>query len=414
MRIALLSTSESTGGAAVVTRRLTEALRILGHDARMIVLRSDKHGESEFVETVSGESRSRLLPFVAERAEIFAQNGLNRRDLWKVSTASFGVPVLSNSFIKEADAIIIGWICQGFISLSTLEQILALGKPAAIVMHDQWWMTGICHLPAGCRRWADGERCGCCPLLHGMSWSHDLSRRVWDRKKSILDRFPSVRFVAVSSWLAARAAESTLLAGSEVTVIPNPIALPNLDTVKTEREPIIVMGAARLDDDVKNLPLAIEALNLLNDSGRAPGVEAVMFGGLRDPGALSALKMPHRWLGPVSNVEALSLMQRAKTVLSTSRFEMLPTTLVEGLSAGCVAVATDSGGQRDIIDDGINGRLAAPGDAQAIADALAWAVGENSPHPRALRMSVEKFNETEVARRYLELLDSLNGKTIGI
>ena len=39
MKIAILSTNYDLGGAAIVTRRLTDALRALGHDARMIVAR---------------------------------------------------------------------------------------------------------------------------------------------------------------------------------------------------------------------------------------------------------------------------------------------------------------------------------------------------------------------------------------
>lgn len=414
MRIALLSTSESTGGAAVVTRRVTEALRNLGHDARMVVLRRDEKLNTDFVETAAGNRRGRLLPFVAERGEIFLQNAMNRRDLWKVSTASTGVPVFAHSFVAEADAIIIGWICQGYLSLAEIGQICALGKPTLMVMHDQWAMTGICHLPGGCRRWAEGGRCGNCPLLHGMAWRNDLSRRVWKRKEKLYTANPRLIFVAVSSWLAGRAAESTLLSGRNVTVIPNPIALPAPSTIRSDREPMIIMGAARLDDDVKNLPLAIDALNRLHDSGRAAGAEAVFFGGLRDRNALSGLRMPHRWLGPISSTEVSSLMERGKAVLSTSHFEMLPTTIVEGLANGCVAVATDSGGQSDIIDNGVNGMLVAPGDAQGVADALAWALSDNAPDARELRMSVEKFDARSIGTRFFQLLDSLDSKTVGI
>lgn len=412
MRIAILSTSEATGGAAVVTRRITEALRSFGHDARMVVLREDRNENNDFVETVSGNSRGRLLPFIAERGEIFLQNSLNRRDLWKVSTASTGVAVKSHPFVAEADAVIIGWICQGFMSLAEIGQICATGKPTLMVMHDQWAMTGICHLPGKCRRWAEGRRCGKCPLLHGMAWRHDLSRRVWNRKAELYRRFPHLKFVAVSSWLAARAAESTLLGRRKVAVIPNPIALPLPDSIATERKPMIVTGAARLDDDVKNLPLAIEALNLLYDSGKSHGAETVFFGGLRDTKALDGLRMPHRWTGPLKNEEVKRLMGEAKVVLSTSHFEMLPTTIVEGLAQGCVAVATDSGGQRDIIDDGVNGRLAAPGDAEGLADALAWALGDTAPSALDLRLSVEKFDAEKIARRYLELLESLDSQTV--
>lgn len=413
MRIALLSTSESAGGAAIVTRRITEALRDLGHDARMIVLRKDINANNDFVETVSGDSRSRLLPFIAERGEIFLQNSLNRRDLWKVSTASAGVAVKSHPFVAEADAIIIGWICQGYLSLAEIGQICALGKPTLMVMHDQWAMTGICHLPGDCRRWSGDTHCGNCPMLHGMAWSHDLSRRVWNRKSALYSRFPHLRFVAVSSWLADRAKESALLGGRDIDVIPNPIALPAPDSINdADRKPMIAMGAARLDDDVKNLPLAIEALNLLHNSGQARDAEAVFFGGMRDSRALDRLRMPHRWLGPLNETEVRTLMGQAKVILSTSRFEMLPTTIVEGLANGCVAVATDSGGQRDIIDDGVNGRLAAPGDSHAIAEALAWTLSDSAPKAQSLRLSVEKFDAKAIGRRYLELLESLDGKAV--
>ncbi|MDE6094212.1 MAG: glycosyltransferase, partial [Muribaculaceae bacterium] len=79
---------------------------------------------------------------------------------------------------------------------------------------------------------------------------------------------------------------------------------------------------------------------------------------------------------------------------------------------GCVAVATDSGGQRDIIDDGVNGRLAAPGNAKGLADALAWALGDTAPSARDLRLSVEKFDAEKIARRYLELLEGLDSQTV--
>ncbi len=414
MRIALLSTSETTGGAAIVTRRITEALRSLGHDARMIVLRRDEYENNDFVETVSGtKCRSRLFPFVAERGEIFLQNGLNRTDLWKVSTASAGLAAASHKFIREADAIVIGWICQGFLSLAEIKRILALKKPTLAVMHDQWAMTGICHLPGGCSRWKKNEKCGQCPLLHCMAWKHDLSRRVWNRKSQLYQNADNLKFVAVSTWLASRAAESTLLCDKDITVIPNPIALPPPESISTSsRKPVILMGAARLDEDVKNLPLAIKALNLLHDNRRCGNAEAVFFGGLRNGNALSGLRMPHRWLGPIKSEEVNRLMRESKVILSTSHFEMLPTTIVEGLANGCVAVATDSGGQRDIIENNLNGRLVDPGDAQGLSDALEWALSDSAPDARQLRLSAGKFEAESVARRYLQLLNSFNSKTI--
>ena len=246
-----------------------------------------------------------------------------------------------------------------------------------------------------------------------MAWKHDLSRRVWNRKSQLYQNADNLKFVAVSTWLASRAAESTLLCDKDITVIPNPIALPPPESISTSsRKPVILMGAARLDEDVKNLPLAIKALNLLHDNRRCGNAEAVFFGGLRNGNALSGLRMPHRWIGPIKSEEVNRLMRESKVILSTSHFEMLPTTIVEGLANGCVAVATDSGGQRDIIENNLNGRLVDPGDAQGLSDALEWALSDSAPDARQLRLSAGKFEAESVARRYLQLLDSFNSKTI--
>ncbi|MDE7336084.1 MAG: glycosyl transferase, partial [Muribaculaceae bacterium] len=68
MKIAILSTSLTTGGAAIVTERLGRALENIGHEVKFF--------------TLPGR-RARKLPFLAERLEVFAGNGFNRKDLFK-------------------------------------------------------------------------------------------------------------------------------------------------------------------------------------------------------------------------------------------------------------------------------------------------------------------------------------------
>ncbi|MDE7388891.1 MAG: glycosyl transferase, partial [Muribaculaceae bacterium] len=103
MKIALLTTSDSTGGAAIAAARLAEALVGLGQEVTVV--------------TRNGRSR---IPFIAERLDILARNGFNRRDLFKVSTASFGVSIADLPAVREADAVILGWINQGFLSLKEI------------------------------------------------------------------------------------------------------------------------------------------------------------------------------------------------------------------------------------------------------------------------------------------------------
>lgn len=57
-------------------------------------------------------------------------------------------------------------------------------------------------------------------------------------------------------------------------------------------------------------------------------------------------------------------------VVLTSRNEGTPVALIEALAAARPVVATDVGGVRSVVEEGVTGFLAAPGDAPGIADAV--------------------------------------------
>lgn len=403
MKIVLLSTSDITGGAAVVSKRIVEALRGAGHDATMVVL--NRNGQQcSYVKEVPGSGMSRRFPFLAERLEIFLHNSFNRDDLFKVSTASCGKYVSQIKEVREADVIMMGWINQGFISLKEIAKLCSLKKPVIWTMHDQWPMTGICHLSGTCERFK--VHCGECPLLHARKGSNDISHRTWEKKKSLYQTFTNLKFVAVSNWLAGKAAESSLLRDKNVHVIHNPIFIPQVEPLNEEkRRPIIIMGAARLDDNVKNLDLAVAALNRvwIEKGESLPGLKALFYGNLRNRDAFNGLKMPFEWLGPLSQQDVVKVFNLGKVVLSTSRFEMLPTTIVEGLAWGCVAATTSTGGQSDIIIENENG-FKADDTAESMADAIIKAI-ECNASPSSMRASVEKkFNPEIIAREYLDLI----------
>jgi glycosyltransferase involved in cell wall biosynthesis len=56
-------------------------------------------------------------------------------------------------------------------------------------------------------------------------------------------------------------------------------------------------------------------------------------------------------------------------VLST-HYEGMPLALIEGMAAGCAVVGTDVPGVREVIADGVDGRLVRESDPVAMADAL--------------------------------------------
>ena len=192
MKIALINTSDTLGGAAIVTYRLMEALRNAGHDARMVTF--VKYGDSPHVMESATRSQ-RGNRFVPERGWIFLHNGLNRENLFKVSIANTGMPLHRHPWIREADIISLNWINQGTLSIKGIERICALGKPVVWTMHDMWCMTGACHHAYECTGYRD--RCGNCQFFHGGSSGHDLSRSTWLRKKALFDK-TDIHFVAVA------------------------------------------------------------------------------------------------------------------------------------------------------------------------------------------------------------------------
>lgn len=411
-RIVLVNHSDSAGGASVVSFRLMEAMRRLGADARMLV--SSRTTADPGVD-ILGNGFSRRMKKLWERGVIFAGNGFNRRDLFKVSIADTGFDVTSHPWVADADAVILNWINQGTMSIDSIAR-LADAKPVIWTMHDMWCMTGACHHAGTCRRFTD--RCGNCPFFFNGRLRGDLSAITWTRKRDLYAR-STIHFVAVSNWLAHRAKESSLLDGQLLSVIPNAFPVEKFLTVPASQPPLegvdyskrlILMGAARLDDPVKGLPHAINALNILAETrpSLADRCLMVFFGSLRNPGALDDLRFPHVHVGSIADHDVLrDLYASATAVVSSSLYETLPGTLIEGQAAGCVPVSFGEGGQGDIIDHLSTGYIARYLDDTDLARGLAWALESDTPRERLRTAVAARFSADAVARRYLDLAATL-------
>lgn len=418
MKIALICKSDSTGGAAVVTFRLMNALRANGMDARMIV--TEKKSGSPHVIEAASQNKS-LVPFLAERLRIFAGNGFNRKTLFRIDTASDGLPLHRIPFVREADVICLNWVNQGVVSLNGIRKLAALGKPLVWTMHDMWNMTGICHHAGYCQKFLGprGE-CGDCPLLEHKASKNDLSHKVWQHKRNLYDSV-NINFVAVSTWLADTARKSSLMHDSDISVIPNAfdtttISLPTKTAVSDNRDSArIIFGAARIDDPVKNHHTLVEATKILADKypQEAKRLELVTFGSLKDPDALKGVAIRHTHLGRISPEEIRDIYESGSVVVSTSEWETLPGTLIEGQAWGCVPVALDHGGQPDIIDHLSTGYLAPWSDnrkenALRIAEGILWGINNRNSVIQIMQHSViEKFAENTVAEKYIRLFRKL-------
>lgn len=389
-----------------------QALRRRGIDARMVVF--TKLTDSPYVDDVSTIFR-RLLRFGFERQRIYMRNGHTMENALMVSDASSGFKLWKHPWIKDADVIHMGWINQGLLSLKGLRKLAQLGKPLLWTTYDMWAFTGICHINHGCKRYMEG--CGCCPMLHSND-PDDLSHKVWLKKKEIY-KDSSIHFYTISEWVASLARKSPLLEGKKVGVLPPALALkdlittptegyPSFDPVKTYRR--ILVKAPLLDDIPRNLQLTIDALNLIFDSDPeiANNTGVIFVGQMMNPSLLDNLRFPTINMGLVTDMQLLrQLYASCDVVLSTTSWEVVGRTIIEGWASGCFPVSIGGGAEKAIIDKpGVNGFIADP-TPESVAEHLIKAL--DTPHDReALRKeALERYDVDHIAGDYIKIYESL-------
>lgn len=188
------------------------------------------------------------------------------------------------------------------------------------------------------------------------------------------------RAVVVNARAIADAPCCRHLSPGKARVIPNILDLREFDErfqappaglPPLPAPPRIVM-VARLDPE-KDVPTLLRAmirvvglhrearLAIIGEGGERPSLEAMC----RDLGLPSHVA----FLGEQTQVPAL-LRGAAIGVLVPNRNEGLSNTILEYMAAGLPVVATDCGGNRELVDDGVTGRVVPAGDDAAVADAI--------------------------------------------
>ena len=77
-----------------------------------------------------------------------------------------------------------------------------------------------------------------------------------------------------------------------------------------------------------------------------------------------------RFLGAAPRADVLALFRSADATVLSSAWENFPHGVVESLAVGTPVLATRAGGVAEVVEDGRNGLLVEPGDADALAAAI--------------------------------------------
>lgn len=98
-------------------------------------------------------------------------------------------------------------------------------------------------------------------------------------------------------------------------------------------------------------------------------------------------------------------MRNASVFLLSSRFEGLPTVLIEALACGCPVVATDCpSGPREILADGRYGTLAPVGDINGLVDGVIQTLADPIP-VHVLEERADDFAPESVLDDYEQFLE---------
>lgn len=237
--------------------------------------------------------------------------------------------------------------------------------------------------------------------VSGTGWrSREFAHRLTDR---LCDVTTVVCEAARKHYLSSKA-----ISNRRLRVIPNGADLEKFSfdalrrvQARTElglKDEFVFLSAGRLDP-IKDHALMLQSFARVACSHRDICLCVVGRGQMED--ALRSLslqlgiKSQVRFLGWRSDMEFL--MNAADCLLLTSKFEALPLVLLEAAASELLAVATDVGGNAEVIVEGQTGFLAPVGNIEAFANrmhqVLAMSVSERAEMGRAARASVQKKYE---------------------
>lgn len=221
---------------------------------------------------------------------------------------------------------------------------------------------------------------------------------------------------AVSQGVADDLAQIAGLPAGAIHVLPNPVLGQHIEELA--RQPITHEWFIRKDEPVllsvgrftrqKDYPTLVHAFARL---AKKRPCRLVMFGEGRQQrrvraviegyGLQARVDMP----GFVAN--PFPYFARADLFVLSSRWEGLPTVLIEALALGCPVVSTDCpSGPREILRNGRYGALVPPGDVPALAGAMEQVLHDR-PSAEFLREAVTPFRIENSVRRYLEFFEKI-------
>ncbi len=413
MKILLVGKSTHTGGAAIASYRLMEILRESGVDVKMLVQEGGEDDEAVFSTTRSKPKLwANFLRFAMERL-LFLRHEKNKEVRFLFSMANTRERLIRSKLIKEADIIHLHWVNAGFLSLSSLKELLDLGKPVVWTFHDMWAITGGCHHALTCERYK--QSCGDCLYLKKPG-KNDLSHRLW-LKKSKIFKGRDITVITPSQWLRACVRESSLFGHADVHAIHNPVDQTQFKPIDRETacrklgldpsKRYILFGAASVKNLYKGFSYFLDAIKQMSQDPEAvEGVEIILFGKTGED-VTQMFPLPTHNIEYISSTQTMvKLYSLAQLYAISSLQDNFPSTIIESMLCGTPVVGFRTGGIPEMIGHFEDGYLAEHLSPTDLAEGMKWVLSYDQYQAlsdKARSAAVRRFSRERSAALHVEL-----------
>lgn len=351
----------TSGGAEIVAHREAVTLTDLGVDVHVFCGRLDGTPDHRYgIKSANGELRKTWI-------------SLSRADMsgewW-----NFHNDAVRRQFAAVLDRVapdVVHFHNLVGLSVGMIDECATRKIPTVLTLHDYW---GICFKNTMLKN--DGALCtrggfdclGCKTALWGESSIPSPVRNA----HIALSLAKVDRFISPSHYLADRYAANGI-SRDRILVMRNGIDLERFDTARPERDTFTVGFIGYLNRH-KGLDVLLRALSLLPGSN---DVRLLVAGDGEERETLHALCRALRlgrlvtFLGHVDNRRIGSIYGRIDALVVPSVWpENSPVTITEAMASGIPVIASDVGGVRELVEDGVTGLLSPPRDARALAERI--------------------------------------------
>lgn len=366
MRILLLAQflPPVSGGEERHVWNLARALAARSHDVTLLGFATADNGPGETVS--EGVRLVRVRPAAARLSVLYS-------DPERPHALPLPDPLVSRAIRHELSARRYDVVhAHNWIVNSALGPVTRAGVPLVMTLHDYSHICVTKRLMERGRHRCPGpspRRCLPCASAHygAANGAVTLAANVVSARRrakrvteaaAVSSAVADAVAVAPDHWLHSAALHARVIPN----FIPDDIIIDEIPATAPDA-PLLFVGDLSPDKGVQTLLDAYELLDSpppLVLAGRTATPDAWRF----PPGA--------HWAGQLPHEAVVDLFRSARVVVVPSVWaDPCPTVVLEAMAAGRPVVAAASGGILDMVVDGSTGRLVPPGDAPALAEALA-------------------------------------------